>query len=350
MQTAELIETKPTGAISKFEITKSHIDAMVAEFSGLTIKSINDTAGYKTVHEARMKCVKTRTAIDKRRKELTEESRKFVSDVNDVAKQLTAWLAPTEENLTIMQDDIDAEKKRIVREAEEKLLAAKRQRLQERMDALAACRAMRDPQTINTMSDEAFAAELKTAQEADSARIQREHAEDQERQRIEAEQATERIKLAAERAELDKLRAEQQKLIDEQNRVLAEQRAVQAAEQKKIDDAKLAAEKAEADRLAAIEQERLRKEAVERALKEREDAIAREKMENDIRKANEEAARLRTEALRPDKEKLFSVINSLNAIDVPLVSESATAARQKIVDILDDASSKIIHIIEQELK
>lgn len=309
-------------AVSKFDISKSAIDEMVAEYAALVINGVSDSAGLKVVHEARMKCVRVRTSIDKRRKELTEESRKFVADVNDVAKKLTAWLEPTEKRLAELENEVEMEKKRIVLEAEEKLLAASRKRLQDRMDSLAIVQAMRDPQIINSMTDEQFAAELKAAQEAYDLRMQREAEEAKQRVELAEQQRIEREKLAAERAELDRMKAEAQAIIDEQNRVLEAQRQAQLAEQKKLDGAKAAAEKEEHDRLAAIEQERLRKEAVAQALKERDEQIAREKMQEEIAASQREAARLREESLKPDRDKLLAFADKVQGLSVPNVQQT----------------------------
>lgn len=311
----------PNSAVSKFDISKAAIDEMVAEYASLVIDGVSDSAGLKAVHEARMKCVRVRTSIDKRRKELTEESRKFIADVNDVAKKLTAWLDPTEKRLTELENEVEMEKKRIVIEAEEKLLAASRKRLQDRINLLTECRAMRDPQVLNSMTDEQFVIELKAAQEENAKRVEQEAVAQAEREKRDAEIAAEQLKLAEQRAELDRMKAEAQKIIDEQNRILEAQRQSQLAEQKKLDDAKAAVEKEERDRLAAIEQERLRKEAVAQALKEREDQIAREKMREEIATANREAARLREESLKPDREKLLTFADHLESMSVPTITQ-----------------------------
>lgn len=335
-------------AVSKFDISKSAIDEMVAEYASLVINGVSDSAGLKVVHEARMKCVRVRTSIDKRRKELTEESRKFVADVNDVAKKLTAWLEPTEKRLAELENEVEMEKKRIVLEAEEKLLAASRKRLQDRINLLTECRAMRDPQVLNSMTDEEFAVELKAAQEENAKRVEQEAIAQAEREKRDAEIAAEQQRLAEQRAELDRMKAEAQAIIDEQNRVLEAQRQAQLAEQKKLDDAKAAAEKEERDRLAAIEQERLRKEAVAQALKERDEQIAREKMQEEIAASQREAARLREEGLKPDREKLLAFADQVQGMLIPRVQQ--TDAMHLIALALMQCSDTIRRIIKENLQ
>lgn len=345
---ARYLTRATNSAASKFDTSKFAIDEMVAEYAALVINGTSDSAGLKVVHEARMKCVRVRTSIDKRRKELTEESRKFIADVNDVAKNLTTWLEPTETRLAFLENDVEMEKKRIVLEAEEKLLAASRKRLQDRMDSLAICQSMRDPQTINSMTDEQFSVELKAAQEAYDLRMQQEAAENLKRLEEAERQRLDREKLDAERAELDRMKAETKAIIDEQNRILDAQRVAetlrlqsQLAEQKKLDDAKAAAEKEERDQLAAIEQERLQKEAVAQALKEREEQLEREKRNAEILAAREEA-------LRPDREKLLMFAEHLQGVLIPNVSQENVVAliRYEIVNLAD----AIRRIVKENVK
>ena len=85
-------------AIQEYEITPSKVKELVKGYMELRVLPA-DKNTYKAAHEGKMILVKTRTSIDKRRKQLGEDARKWVSEVNDAAKQLLEPIEPVEAHL-----------------------------------------------------------------------------------------------------------------------------------------------------------------------------------------------------------------------------------------------------------
>ena len=211
--------TKPAtmdGQIS-FGIADEAIAKMTADFMPLTIKGIDDKEGADKCHKARMLCVKGRTDIDKKRKDLNSEAKKWIDTVNGEAKRLTGLLAPVEKHLVDEESRIKAE------------IAAER------------TRKWREEEERKRVEEAAAEAERQRKIAEENARLAEQRAE-LERQRAEAAEAQRKAEaeLAAQRAAIEESR-----------------RSIQEA-QAKIDAARAAAE-AERQRLADAEAARLRK-------------------------------------------------------------------------------------------
>lgn len=71
--------------------------------------------GVKRITENRKQAVKMRTSVDKRRKEINAEAKKWIDQVNGVAAEIVAVLAPAEAHLK----GLEAEHERRIREAED---------------------------------------------------------------------------------------------------------------------------------------------------------------------------------------------------------------------------------------
>lgn len=153
-----------------------------------------------------------------------------------------------------------------------------------------------------------------------------------EEARLRAEREAEEARLRAERAELEAERARQKA---EQDKIDAARREVEA-EQKRLADI-------EAARLRKIEDERIAAEAAERARIETEARIAREA-------AEKEAARLKAEALKPDREKLLAVADQVRDIrHVATVSSDPFAMKAAVLvaDVLTQAERQIRNIVAE---
>ena len=74
-----------------------------------------ESDGIKRVTENRKAAVKLRTSVDKRRKEINAEAKKWIDTVNGVAADIVAILAPAEAHLK----GLEAEHERRIREAED---------------------------------------------------------------------------------------------------------------------------------------------------------------------------------------------------------------------------------------
>jgi len=98
------------------QLTQLHAvkaDALSAVRPMLRISLEGD--GIKRVVENRKAAVKLRTSVDKRRKEINAEAKKWIDTVNGVAADIVAILAPAEAHLK----GLEAEHERRIREAED---------------------------------------------------------------------------------------------------------------------------------------------------------------------------------------------------------------------------------------
>jgi fused signal recognition particle receptor len=286
--------------ITKFNLPDAAIAKMAEEYLPLTIAGVNDAAGFKAVHEARMIVKSKRVDVEKVRKELKADALEYGRKVDSEANRIKAMLEPIESHLTAQEEAYQAEKDRIKNAA----------RLKAEEEARAKA-------------------------EAEAARLQAEWAAIEFERKAEAERLrVEREKLAAERAAIEAERKAAQDKID------AERRAIEA-EQKRI--ANIQAQQARGEEI-----ERAKAEAAERARQETEARIAREAAEAKAKAEREEAARARAEALRPDREKLATVAAIVRGIDVPEMSTSwGNVAAFQIRAIIEGTAKKIDAIVSQ---
>lgn len=167
------------------QLTQLHVvksDAMAAVRPMLKISLESD--GIKRVVENRKAAVKLRTSVDKRRKEINAEAKKWIEQVNGVAADIVAILAPAEAHLK----GLEAEHERRIREAEDA----------ERQERIALRRA-----TWPADAGEFPEAEAGSMSSIDFAGLTIVRKQQHKRQREEAEQR------AAERAELEAFRKKQ---------------------------------------------------------------------------------------------------------------------------------------------
>jgi uncharacterized membrane protein YqiK len=289
----------------KFAIADSAIATMASEFMPLTINGIADTEGFNRVHSARMVVKAKRVNVEKVRRELKADALEYGRKVDAEAERITAMLEPIESHLITEEDAYKAEKERVRNEARLKAEA-----------------------------------EAKAKAEAEAARLEAERQAQLEAMRIEREKLNaERRAMEAERAKV----AAAQKA--EQDRIDAERRKVEA-EQKRLADEEVA-------RQRAIAIEDARKEAAERSRIETEKRLAREA---ELKAAREkaakdaaEAARIKAEMLRPDREKLLAVADAVAAIEVPAVSHDASLVARNIDGLIQQTSQRIRTIVAEAI-
>ena len=189
------------------QLTQLHAvkaDALSAVRPMLRITLESD--GIKRVTENRKAAVKLRTSVDKRRKEINAEAKKWIEQVNGVAADIVAILAPAEAHLK----GLEAEHERRIREAEDA----------ERMERIALRRA-----TWPADAGDFPEAEAGAMSSIDFAVLTIVRKQQQKRQREEAEQR------AAERAELEAYRQKQAEI----DRAFAERLQSKAAELKPVE-------------------------------------------------------------------------------------------------------------------
>lgn len=106
------------------------IKEKVAEYRALVINGVEDKESYKAVDEARKTLKKTRTGIEKKRKELKEPVLAYGKQIDSVAKELTALVEPVEIELDAKIKFIDDALKRAELEEAERQRALKRAELE----------------------------------------------------------------------------------------------------------------------------------------------------------------------------------------------------------------------------
>ena len=234
------------------EATKPRLDELARECvipGELSVKE-----NYQAVAAGIRKCVKIRSAIEARRKELKQDSLEYGRRVDAVAKMLTAEVERIEGPLAAAKakQDQTVEEARLAREAEERRIAEEAER-KRREEEQAKLRAEQARLAEERRAFEAEQARVRAEQAAEMAKIR--EAQEAERRKIEAEQAAARAEQERERQRLE---AERREIAAERERhearLRAEREAAERAERERIEAeeaARLAAER-ESRRVAAL--------------------------------------------------------------------------------------------------
>jgi chemotaxis protein histidine kinase CheA len=107
-----------------------YIQCLESQYLQLTINGLDDKAGYDQVHKARMDMRDLRVKIEKKRKELKEDSLSYGRAIDAEAKRINAMIEPIETYLANQEQAIDTEKERIRRAKEEKRQAVLRAQIE----------------------------------------------------------------------------------------------------------------------------------------------------------------------------------------------------------------------------
>ena len=353
MNAIALIEIKnPLVVFSTPQGLDPVIDAIEKEAKSLHA-DISTEEGRDTIRSLAFKIAKSKTALDKMGKDLTEDQRKLIDAVN--AERHRAW-----DRLEALQHTVrkplteweDAEKNRVA--GHEAAIAyieslavfhtgwptvAEVNERAEQFGKIAPRNwqefQMRYDYAVKTVSDtlEKLLADA-TKRENEAAELERLRREEAERKQKEHE-----TRIAAEAAEKAKKAAEEKAAADaeaERIRTENERKKIEAEKQAAID----AAAKAESERLAAIEKaETDRVAAEEKAKREQEAAVQRERDRADAVKKAEEAETARREADKEHRKKINN--EALNAINAVLDASKSDMARS-IVEAI--AKGQIPHV------
>jgi hypothetical protein len=270
----EIVEKQDLSALITFSVTDSTIARIQKEYLCLTVKDPSDKVGYAECDTARKEVKSLRVSVEKRRKELKEDSLRFGQKVDAEAKRLSAQLEAVEAHLHNQQRIVDDEKER-VRLEEERKAATK---LQERLDALQRCQAVYSIELVRAMTDEEFCGALFVATEAHRIMLASQEAERKRILELEAKQKEQEALIRQQEAEAKRLRDE---LLEKQRVELevARQEADKAARQ--VEEAQAIRVRAEqalevektlaAEQAVRFEQERAAAEArASRKVKDRE--------------------------------------------------------------------------------
>lgn len=349
----QLEKVEPDGfernALAEYELTPAKVAEMAKKYMKLTVPA-GDNKAYKIVRAALTTCVKTRTATDKRRKELGEDARTWIAEVNQAARDLLEPLVKVEEHLKTELQNEDARKEEIKAEKarlEQERVDGIRDRIAAMVSLVTGINYDMPSDTLQNLLDQLneteitediymeFTAEaLKTKSEVEESILRA----IETRKKFEAEEAERKAedeRLAREREELEKAKADQEAAAKE----LAEKTAQLEEGKKRLEEEKRKREEEEAAK-AKAEQEA--KEKAEREAKEKEE---REKAE---------AEKLaRQEALKPEKEKLKGWVDIMatnlnsNLSLNDLSDEEAKIAFTLIFDLIEQAIVKSYNRIEE---
>lgn len=271
IETISPIET----ALAKENITNQVIEKLKVDYMGLTIKGLDDKAGFKAVEDARKHCKELRVLATKICKAGREDALKTQKDWIAKEKEVVSAIEVTENYLSTQSDAIKEEEKRILFEAAQK---AKLPIRKERLMTIGVEVPDEKLLTINDADFDALFNDLHSKVLAEQAEVLR-----VEKQRIADEQETERKRIEAE--------------------AKAEQEKIQAAEREK--------QRLENERLKAENEAKEKALAGFKALKE-----AEEKRLAEIEEAKE------LELTKGDAAKFTDLINDLNALKTKYVFKS----------------------------
>src|SRR3972149_8395159 len=118
--------------LKKFDVADAVIAQWNKDYMTLTVSGLDDKDGYKAVKEARITVKGKRVEVEKKRKELKEDSLRFGKAVDAEAKRITGLLEPIELQLSKQEDDYDAEKERV----KQQVIRKEQERMQARADKL----------------------------------------------------------------------------------------------------------------------------------------------------------------------------------------------------------------------
>ena len=328
----------PAQALERENLTEKVLADLESRAKGLTIKDVDDKAGYNLVRGTRLEAKGLRNRTVKVCK-LGRE---------DAVKVQKAWLA-AEKKITIRLDAVEAplqaEENRINAIVEEERKAREEatfKRVTDRVAAFAAVGITMDFVDARDMSNDEYADTLASAififegeqekaraiAEAEAARIEEERVESEriakaEAERAEAARLEAEAKAKADAEELERGKEELRKMQEE----MAEERRAMAFRQASIDaqNAKIEQDAILASAAARIvEQTRINAEIAEKERLERESLSA---------------------AQAPDKEKLNVLRHTIQELPLPVMS---TPAGQSIVNSVAGLLEKVgIYIIDK---
>jgi len=310
----------------------------------LKVTSVEQKLEMKLARETRLAIRQLRIEVEKRRKELGEDLLRQTQKINGAAKELKDAMEELEEQMREQEEFAErAEAARIAKLTEERI-----QKLQEVGATI--------PVSVGTIPQDQFdrlisdaillnKAKEEAERKVEEERIAKEKVDAEERERIQAENARLKAEVEAkekqrqaERAAAEeqaaKERAAAAAKLEQERKERAAVQAKLAEEQRKAEAeaAKLKAEAAERERiiqLRAIEAQRIADEAtraqaakvaaLQKAEAERLAEVAKQKAV--AKKAAEAAAKA------PDKKKLTAFAGEIRAMQLPSITDAATASK-----------------------
>lgn len=311
-------------SIITYPVTHEMIAELKEKYSGL---NADTPKGFEECKLARAKVRSLRTEVEKQREILKAPILKEGKRIDEAAKAFEAGLREIEDPLDKAIKAVEAKKEAERKAKEEEERRKVELELKERAEAHE--RKLREER-------EAEEAKLKAERErlaAERKKMDDDRAAAEERQRIE------QAKIDAERSRIAEEASRRQQKIEEEQRaerekLEAEKRKVEE-EKRKLEADRIIAERKEYERQTAI---RLEKEAKEKAEAER--IAAEQEKERQAIAAEEE--RKRKEAMKPDIDKVGTVMKAIDALidSLPVLVSVDCSEMIKIIKADLEATSK----------
>lgn len=275
-----------------FDITRDAIQEMRAEYLPLVVTDFDDAETIKAVIEGHKSVKRVKASIEARRKQLNKDALEWQRTVNDTARAITAPVQEIEDHLKAERDKIDAEKARVKAERER----AEQATLQERVSQLAKVNGdVGDLMLLRILSEDEFAAKLAKATET-----------------------FQQAEIARKRLEAELLEAERLAVIEAEKQ--AEQLRLQQAE---------------------IEKQRAELEAMKREQAERDKAEA-SRLAAEAEKQRRAAAAAREEELKPIKEQLCKLADSVECVAIPKALKDYGSKLQSILAVAAESIRGVV--------
>lgn len=205
-----------TTELQKFNVSDSAIAEMRDNFLSIRVADHTDKFHAEVARNRRIEVKNLRVAVEKKRKELKEDSLRVGSAIDAEAKRITAMLEPIEKHLQEQEDIVAKHQARIEAEAAAKLKAEAEARETERL-ALLAEKAEYERKIAELEREKVHRAEveqaaLRAAEQAAFATEQRMKREAEEKERAVKAEAERAARAAAAAPDREKLLAFAEKL------------------------------------------------------------------------------------------------------------------------------------------
>lgn len=288
------------------------------ESHDIVVTSEDQVTEMAKARAARLNLKSIRVDVEKTRKELKEQSLREGKAIDGMANIIKALIIPEEERLEKQEKFAE-------------VMAQKRKNDQyiKRVELLAPYVDDISVYNLLEMDEPVFQQLLDNSMKAHAAQLEAER-----RAEVERKQEAERKAKEDERVRLENIKLKKE--ADEREKEFAKQRKLdeeKAKKEKEASDKKLAAEH------KAAEIEREKREALEREKQQRE-------QEEADRKVKEEEAQ-RQALLAPDKEKLSSFADTIDALVLPAVADHEAG---KVLDETKDFLNRISKNLRQKAK
>ena len=308
--------------------SKTRQDLMMLATKYASITEIKNVAGRYECHSAAMTLASARSAISKTGKSARDDATKFSKAVIAEEASLIEITAPEEKRLLALRDEWDATvaAEKAARELAEKarimVITDRIASIRQYVELAASCRtaarihelqgklARTSLEGFEEFADEAAVAHADAMKRVEALLVEK-HLQEQEQDRIKAEQAAAAAKLATERAEFEEAQAAAKA---EADRLASERHAELKASMAE-------AARMDADRLAKIANE-VREQAAQRAAaqavidaQQAELARQRAEFEDQVREANRAAAQVRADLEELVREETQAAEQAQKAIE-----------------------------------